>query len=332
MPTYKQLTRDQRYQISSLLKADLSYSQIARIVGVHKSTISREVMRSHGRRAYDPEYADDVAYSNKHFAHRHCKIDESLKRLIAHYLNLDFSPEQISAVLFHWHRIELTFQSIYRYLKNDAFNLGDLYKKLRIRGRKKRYPINRRPSLKHTVIPERTSIRERDTIIEQRGRIGDWEADTIHGANHQGALVTLVERYTRFTLIGHVTHRTSAAVTETICRLLKPHRSLVHSITFDNGREFTDHQKIAKQLNTQTYFADPYSSWQRGTNENTNGLIRQYFPKKTSLKHVAKTTLKEVIKRLNHRPRKCLAFNTPTELFLGEKPYWVNEGSVAVNV
>ncbi|PIP78664.1 MAG: IS30 family transposase, partial [Gammaproteobacteria bacterium CG22_combo_CG10-13_8_21_14_all_40_8] len=164
-------------------------------------------------------------------------------------------------------------------------------------------------------IPNRGDIEQRPKLVEEKSRTGDWEADLVSGAHHQGFLVTLVERRRKFTLIGHVPHKQSLAVQQEIVRLLKPYQDLVHTITFDNGREFTGHEAIAQALQCQCYFAKPYHSWERGLNENTNGLIRQYLPKNSDLRNVSQDTLNKIMYQLNHRPRKTLDFHTPHELF-----------------
>jgi IS30 family transposase len=165
-------------------------------------------------------------------------------------------------------------------------------------------------------IPDRVSIEERPAIVEQRERLGDWEIDTLMGKGCHGALVSLVERKSRFTLLQSVDQCQAELVSQATISLLKPFAEKVHTITGDNGKEFTHHAQIAEALEAAFYFAHPYSAWERGTNENTNGLVRQYFPKNTNFLH---STFKEVLSvsdKLNHRPRKCLDFLTPCEVFL----------------
>ena len=164
------------------------------------------------------------------------------------------------------------------------------------------------------------SIEQRPEIVELRERIGDWEADTIIGAGQKGAIVTLVERKSRFTLMDKVDRRTADATEKAIVRLLLSHISQVLTITFDNGKEFANHEKIAQQLQAEMYFAHPYASWERGTNENTNGLIRQYLPKGTDFSSVTADQLFFIKERLNHRPRKCLDFLTPAVVFSQLQP------------
>ena len=177
--------------------------------------------------------------------------------------------------------------------------------------RKKRYGmIDRRG-----MIPNRLSIDDRPAIVETRSRIGDWEADTIIGKNHRQAIVSIVERKTGFTLIRKVERKTAQAVSKAMTTLLKPYVSKVHTVTSDNGREFARHEEIAAALKADFYFAHPYSSWERGTNENTNGLIRQYFPKNRDFTTITQQEIDTAMERLNNRPRKRLGYQTPNQVF-----------------
>ena len=153
-------------------------------------------------------------------------------------------------------------------------------------------------------------------IVESRERLGDWEIDTVIGKNHQGALVTIVERCTQKLLCAHVPNKTAEAVTKATIALLRPYKDLVHTITAENGKEFSGHEKIAKLLEADVYFAHPYSSWERALNENTNGLLRQYFPKGTSFKQIGPSEVRKAVRRLNTRPRKTLEFKTPNQRWL----------------
>ena len=189
---------------------------------------------------------------------------------------------------------------------------GDLYKHLRCqKQRRKRYgTYNRRGQLLNC-----RSIEERPDIVNHRKRLGDWEVDTLLGKDHKQALVTLTERKSRFTLLGKVSQRSAQAVQDQIHRLLLPIQDKVHTLTSDHGKEFAYHEQIAQLLQLKYYFAHPYAAWERGTNENTNGLLRQYFPKKQDLQRVSPTALNQVMSKLNFRPRKSLRFQTPFEVF-----------------
>ncbi|HIE43126.1 MAG TPA: IS30 family transposase, partial [Nitrospinaceae bacterium] len=169
------------------------------------------------------------------------------------------------------------------------------------------------------IIPNRVSIDDRPAIVNARKHFGDWEGDTVIGKSHKGALVTLVERKSLYTVIQAVLHKTAGAVRNAVKQALTPHKDRVHTITYDNGREFTDHEGMAKDLETRIYFAHPYAPWEGGLNENTNGLIRQYFPKHRDLTTVTNTEIENAMNKLNHRPRKSLGFRTPYEVFFKTK-------------
>ena len=169
------------------------------------------------------------------------------------------------------------------------------------------------------VIRNRVSIDERPAVVGKRSRLGDWEGDTVIGKGHRGALVTLVERKSLYTVIGAVCRKTAKAVRAVIVAGLTPYKDQVHTMTYDNGKEISEHEKIAKDLGAKIYFAHPYTSWERGVNENTNGLIRQYFPKGRELTAVKKVEIEHAMNRLNHRPRKTLGFRTPYEVFFNTK-------------
>ena len=194
---------------------------------------------------------------------------------------------------------------------------GDLHEHLRCQKKyRKRYGSKDRRG----KIRNRVSTEERPEIVEQRKRLGDWEADTIIGKGGRGAIVPLVERKSRLTLLEKIKRRTAEATEKAIVSLLQPYHLQTLTITFDNGKEFANHQEIAKQLQTDTYFAHPYASWERGTNENTNGLIRQYLPKDSSFSSVTDEQISFIKERLNHRPRKCLDFQTPAMVFFQLDP------------
>lgn len=202
--------------------------------------------------------------------------------------------------------------AVYQRVYADKRMGGLLWKHLRCqKQRKTRYgKVDRRG-----IIPNRLSIEDRPAIVEARSRIGDWEADTVIGKNHRQAIVSIVERKTGFTLIRKVERKTAQAVGRAMVGLLKPFRNQVHTITSDNGREFARHEEIAKQLQADFYFAHPYASWERGTNENTNGLIRQYFPKNRDFTTITQQEINTAMERLNNRPRKRLGYQTPNQVF-----------------
>lgn len=316
MKPYTQLTQQQRYQIHILMKADHTQSKVAELIGVDKSTISRELRRNSGQRGYRPQQA-----------HRFClqrrsekatpRIESSTWKLVEYLICEQWSPEQVSGWLQAECQILISTEWIYQYVINDKISGGSLHKHLRCqKQRKKRYGVYSYRG----QIPNQLSIEQRPAIVETRNRYGDWELDTVIGKNHQQALVTLVERKSRLTLIAKVIRKTAVNVSEAIVDLLSTLKPWVHTLTADNGREFAGHADIARKLKATFYFAHPYASWERGLNENTNGLIRQYFPKKHDFTTITEQQVEHVMDKLNNRPRKCLGFKTPNEVFFGIKP------------
>lgn len=310
MRTYHQLTQEQRYQIYALKKTGHSGSEIADVIGVHKSTVSRELRRNRGGRGYRPQQAHQLAVK------RRLKVVPRIRAktwaAVEKLLRQEWSPEQISGRLWKEQKICISHEWIYQHVLVDKRAGGDLYKHLRCqKQRRKRYgTYNRRGKLLNC-----RSIDERPALVNHRKRLGDWEVDTMFGKDHKQALVTLTERKSRFTLLGKVSQRSAQAVQDQIYRLLLPVRDKVHTLTSDHGKEFAYHEQIAQLLQLKYYFAHPYAAWERGTNENTNGLLRQYFPKKHDLQQVSRKAMNLAISRLNFRPRKSLRFKTPFEVF-----------------
>ena len=261
--SYTHLTREERYQIYALKKAGHHQAAIAELLGRSPATISRELARNCGGRGYRPKQAHHLAQDRRSNNAR--RIDEVTWQFACTKLNEQWSPEQISRFG------HISTETVYRRVYADKLAGGALWKQLRCqKRRKKRYgQVNRRG-----VLPNRISIEHRPAIVATRSRVGDWEADTLIGKRHQQALVSIVERQSGFTLIRKVERKSAPAVSLAMIELLKPYRHQVHTITSDNGKEFAGHEQIANALDTQFYFAHPYASWERGTNENTNGLIR----------------------------------------------------------
>jgi transposase, IS30 family len=311
MRHYTQLTEHQRYQISALMKAGHNQIKIAALIGVHKSTISRELRRNRGLRGYRPRQAHLLRQARRESCYR-TRIPSRLWTRVKRWLRDEWSPEQISDWLRKREGTSLSHEWIYQYIYQDKADGGNLHQYLRCqKKRKKRYgSYQRRGALVNQV-----SIDKRPAIVDRKTRIGDWEVDTVIGKGHQQALVTLNERKSMYTLIAHVKRRTATAVRQAIVRLLGKMKHRVHTITSDNGKEFAEHEVIAEQLNTRFYFAHPYASWERGLNENINGLIRQYFPKKMDFSTITQKQLNLVMKKLNNRPRKTLDSRTPYEVF-----------------
>ena len=310
MRTYKQLTQEQRYQIYVLMKMGHYQTDIAKCIGVDKSTISRELKRNQGQRGYRPKQAHNLAMNRRKKGHR--RICCETWALIETKIRLDWSPEQISGWLLKHHGIQVSHEWIYQHILSNKHAGGDLHKHLRCQKKhRKRYGGQDRRG----KLPNRVSIDERPEVVDQRKRIGDWEVDTIVGRRHQQAIVTLTERKSRFALLRKVEQRKADLVGAAIIDLLQPVADHSHTITGDNGKEFAEHERIAKELEIDFFFAHPYAAWERGANENMNGLVRQYIPKNRDFASVTDDELLLVTNRLNHRPRKCLDFRTPFEVF-----------------
>lgn len=309
---YSQLAYAQRCQISVLIKSGMTQRQMAEAIGVSQSTISRELSRNTGERGYRFKQAQAKAVQRRKAAVRASKLIPAMIRIIETKIRLDWSPEQISGWLLDDQQQLISHESIYLHIWADKRAGGDLYTHLRRQGKK--YDKRRNGKSTRGQIKDRVSIEERPEIVDKKSRIGDWEIDTVIGKGHSGALVTIVERVTNFTVSSQVNSKSAADVTRATIALLRPLKDIVHTITADNGKEFAYHKEISKALSAEVYFANPYSSWERGLNENTNGLLRQYFPKETDFKGVTQQQVRRAVNRLNSRPRKGLDYKTPRQL------------------
>ena len=310
---YTHLTREERYQIHALRSRKVSIAAIAAHLGRHPSTIGRELARNTREQGYDPASAHRQAKARLSGPGNVRTIPSQTWELADQYLRLGLSPEQVNARLHLEGRPSPSKESLYLRAYADKAAGGDLARHLRCQKvRRKRYGSGRerRGTLRNCV-----RIDQRPKVVDKRSRIADWEGDTVIGCGHQGVLVTLVERKSRYTLAAPLPRRTSALVGQAMIDLLRPHKARCKTITLDNGKEFADHEFIAKCLRAKVYFAHPYCSWERGLNENHNGLLRQYFPKDMSLAGVTQCQVDAAVYALNHRPRKCLGWRTPHEVF-----------------
>lgn len=309
MSTYSHLTIEQRYQISALIKSEkLTISEIARQLNCHRSTIYRELNRNIGKKGYRPKQANTLAIARK--SRNQTKLTDFFWAYVRHLLAAYYSPEQINGRLKHLGFEGVgSIESIYQYIYKDKRQKGALHLLLRCQKkyRKRHYKARDRRG----QITNRADISLRPEIIEQRERFGDWEGDTIVGRGHRGVLLTLVERKTRFTKMMSLPNRKASLICKASTALLRDFD--IKSITFDNGKEFALHEQLGKNLGADIYFARPYHSWERGTNENTNGLIRQFFSKRMPLDKLDCKLVQKVENLLNHRPRKVLGYLTPFE-------------------
>jgi len=312
---YRQLIDAQRYQIEAYLKANFTITQIAKELGVHKSTISRELKRNSKKRNYNASHAEMLAKERKRESYKHHVFDGNMERYIHKQLtNNQWSPEQIKGRCDLDAFAMVSIERIYQYIYQDQAKGGSLYTHLRTARRWRKKRLHK----KHLrgQIPNRMMIDQRPDIVAAKERFGDWEVDTIIGKNHKTAILTATERKSQFELMVKTDGTKAASIKKEMINLLAPFKQLVKTITSDNGKEFTKHQEIAQKLETDFFFADPYSPWQRGLNEYNNKLIRQYLPKKTDFNLIHNKTINMIITKLNNRPRKLLGYKTPNEVFL----------------
>lgn len=314
---YGHLTADERYQMDDLLREGFSQDKVAAAIGRSKSTISRELSRNKGERGWRPRQAQQKAEERltKRGAGNVKRVSTAAWEFAKEHLQKEqWSPDQIAGYLKVEGLETISHEAIYQRVLADKKDGGSLYKNLRCKKkRKKRYGSARSARGK---IPGRIDIDQRPAIVDERRRIGDWEGDTIIGSHKGGAVIaSMVERKSRLTVLSKARNKTTTEVIESINRRMLPIAAFVLTITLDNGREFSMHEMLSLMLGAKVFFAKPYHSWERGLNENTNGLVRQYFPKKTSFDRITESELMRVEKKLNSRPRKCLGYKTPIEVF-----------------
>lgn len=330
---YRQLTQAQRYQIFAFREAGLSLRDIAKKIQVHYSSISRELRRNRQPdKLYDPCDAQHRSDQRRRKAFKATKRLSCLTQWIERQLRKEWSPEQVSGFMARCvgPQYRVSHEWIYRYIIHDHQRGGDLWTYLRLYS-KRGYRRRLKKSAGCHLIPNRVGIEHRPDEVEQRLEIGHWEGDTVMQGHKQSGIVTLVERRSGFLIAGRLNSFKAHDTARLITRLLWPYRKAVQSLTFDNGGEFAGHEIVARKLRSATYFCDPYRSSQRGSNENTNGLLRQYFPKKTVFSKVSQKRLTEVVNKLNDRPRKRLGYRTPAEVFYGELSGALETSGVALN-
>ncbi len=310
---YTHLSLEERYYIEVQGKEGISLNKIAKALGRAPSTLSRELNRNTGQRGYRYKQADRMTLQRHIEKPKAIKITPEIQQQMRVDIENDWSPEQVAGRLKKEGIISLHHESIYQYILADKVNGGLLYTHLR--HQKKTYRKRYGSAHNRTGIPDRVGIENRPNVANNRERVGDWEGDTVIGKNHKGVIVTLDERKTKLRLAAPLPNKKAQGVKEAIVMLLKPLKRFVKSITYDNGKEFTEHVAIAKGLACDSYFAAPYHSWERGQNENANGLLRQYFPKAMELDKISQQDVLNAVDKLNSRPRKCLGYKTPYEAF-----------------
>lgn len=304
-----QLSAEQRYEISTLKGLGMGPTEIMKHTGIDKSVVSRELNRNSKGGVYDAARAQKMCAARRRRGLT--KVRGEMKQEVDKMLGQQYSPEQIAGRLVVEGLPKVSHECLYQYVYRDKRQGGELYKNLRFSHKKRRKRLAKKD--RRGAIPNKTMIDERPKEVEDKVRVGDWEGDTIIGKAHQGAAVTLVERVTKTTLIQQVEGKTAKEVEEAVVRMLKTTALPVLTITFDNGTEFANHLLISEQLGAPVFFAHPYRSCERGLNENTNGLIRQYIPKAQNFKELNQHHFDTVQNKLNNRPRKSLGFLSPIE-------------------
>lgn len=314
--TYHQLTSGERYMLAALRRQGCCPAAIARQLGRHRSTIGRELRRNASRRGwYRPSVAIEHAHGRRSRSRRNQRFSPADFRLVERWLRRDWSPEQIAGRLRRTRQLAISHETIYRHVWADWHAGGTLRQHLRgaRKQRRKRYGAY---DSRGRVAGKRP-IAARPAGAAHRSRFGHWEGDTVLGDSQRGAcIVTLVERKSGFTVVGHLRRRTAPEVNARLKDLLPAQPRPVRTITVDNGTEFHSYRAVEACVPARFYFATPHHSWERGTNENTNGLLRQYWPKRTSMEHLTQRACQRIADRLNRRPRKRLGFKTPEEVYV----------------
>jgi transposase, IS30 family len=311
MTLYHQLTQEERYRITALSMCGTSQAEIARQLGRHRSTIAREWRRN--ATTHDGEYRAEKAHSYATARRRRCRRQAHFSAQemaqVARLLRRRWSAEQVSGVLRKSGVLSISHETIYRRIRWDKRNGGDLWKFTRIMSKfgRKRY----RSKDSRGVLPGKRPIGDRPVEVEGRQHLGHWEGDTVMGSDMRHCVLTLVERQTGFAIIKKLKARNKNEVTRAATRAIRRHCHNFKTITFDNGTEFHDYAKLEARFPVQIYFATPYHSWERGSNENFNGLVRQYLPKGTCMRAVTQAQCNHIADDLNNRPRKRHGFSTP---------------------
>lgn len=312
---YHQVTHEERYQIATLRREGYSPAAIARRLARHRSTISRELHRncSPWDGSYRPSKAQEQANGRRSRSRRNRRFAGSDWRRVTALLQRDWSPEQVAGWLCRWGELSISHETIYRYVWADRAQGGELYRRLRCATKKRRKRYGRYDS--RGRLAGKRHVSDRPASAESRRSMGHWEIDTVMGTGSDHCIVTLVERATGYLLIGKLRARTMQEAARKTILLIQKHPESFRTITADNGTEFHSYKDVEGATGVPFYFATPHHSWERGTNENTNGLIRQYLPKRTSMARVTQRDCSRIAKRLNARPRKRYNYETPEERF-----------------
>jgi len=314
--TYHQITFAERYTLGLLRQRGLSAAVIARILGRHRSTVGREVRRNGTPRdgCYRPQLADWYARGRRSHSRRNRRFSVADWERVQTLVREDWSPEQVAGWLKRWGELRISHETIYRHIWADKRAGGTLYRHLR--GARKRCRKRYGAYDSRGRLAGKRPITDRPAAAEARTQVGHWEADTMLGDSQAGpSVLSLVERKTGYVVVGQLGRRTSRDVNRRAQRLIRRQVHRVRTITVDNGTEFHEYAALEQQTGARFYFATPHHAWERGTNENTNGLLRQYLPKGQSMAHLTQHDCNRIAQKLNRRPRKRLAYHTPEECY-----------------
>lgn len=316
--TYRQLTAEDRYIISACRMQGLSNAEIARQVGCHRSTIGREIERNHCRLDghYRPSKAQRRTQARRRRSRRNRQFDNQAYQRICSLLREDWSPAQVAGYLKVNGELAISHETIYRYIYQDKKKGGSLYQHMRHSAKncRKRYRSNDNRGR----LQGKRHISERPASVDSRRQVGHWEIDTVMGSGDQHCIVSIVERKSGYLVLGKLKNRTARGLTVRTVKLIERHPDSIDTITADNGTEFHDYEAIEEATGVTFYFATPYHSWERGSNENANGLVRQYLPKRQSMAKISQQKCDAIAHKLNTRPRERLGFKTPEEVFYGK--------------
>ena len=309
------LTLEHRYKIEAYKNTGLSISKIADYVGKGKSVISRELKRNSDKRSgiYKADLANRKCLIRHEKKNKLCRLNAQVEVNILHYLNMDYSPEQTVGRAAIDNKEMVSIESIYQYIWHNKRKGGMLYKSLRNKGKKYKKRGHLKDNRGH--IAGRIDISERPAIVDKKSRLGDLEIDLVIGKDHKGALLTINDRASGILIMDKIDSKEEDVIEKKTIELLQDWTPILKTITSDNGKEFANHKSLSESLKIDYFFAKPYHSWERGANENLNGLVRQYFPKKTNFASITKEDTKQVVNILNNRPRKRFGYKTPNEIF-----------------
>lgn len=317
------ITYEQRYTISCMLKQGKKQSEISRTIGKSESVVSREISRNKDGRS--GEYRHDLAQrkyeSRRASTPKHIRFTDEVKQDVESLLKQDYSPEQVSGFLKKEGKDCVSPERIYQHVWDNKRNKGSLHLHLRRQGRRYKKRGNKKDN--RGIIKDRVGIDKRPAVVDRKERFGDLEVDLIIGKDNKEAIVTANDRASGMFKMKHVPTKEANVVADAICEILEDWKPFIHTITSDNGKEFAAHLDIAERLNIDYYFARPYHSWERGANENLNGLVRQYFPKKYDFSLITQEKINEVENRINSRPRKRYKYENP--IFRMDKLLFNNE-------